>query len=199
MNPYDILGISPSATLEEITLKYKSLAQKHHPDKGGDEEVFKQIKLAYEILSDPERRQRYDSTGEVKEAIPIMQEALDQICRIFLGLVPTVAPEHDNIIVKLKIEIRNLRSLVASDIKKANEFAIKLEKIIKRIKRKKDGENIIKSFAESQLQNVQRDLVMFQRRLQIVELMQKIIEDYEYGTDEELIAKLAQAASGNVA
>lgn len=199
MNPYEILGVTKTATLEEITIRYKSLAQKHHPDKGGDEETFKLIKQAYEILSDPDRRLRYDSTGETREPQPILQEALDQICRIFLGLVPNVTPEHDNIIVKLKIEVRNIRSLVARDIKNATDYIIKIQKIIKRIKRKKEGENIIKSFAETQLLQVQKDLALFQHRLQVVDLMLKLIEDYEYGTDEELITKLAQAMPGNVA
>ena len=45
MNPYDELGVSVHATSEEIRQKYKTLAQIHHPDKGGDEETFKRIKL----------------------------------------------------------------------------------------------------------------------------------------------------------
>jgi DnaJ family protein A protein 2 len=46
INLYDILGVSKNATFEEIKTKYKSLAQQHHPDKGGDPDLFKKIKHA---------------------------------------------------------------------------------------------------------------------------------------------------------
>ena len=48
---YSILGIDINATDEEITKAYKTLAKKHHPDKGGDIEKFKEIQTAYDILS----------------------------------------------------------------------------------------------------------------------------------------------------
>ena len=50
MNEYEILGISETSTLLEVKRAYKRLAQKHHPDKGGDAEKFKQIKSAYDLI-----------------------------------------------------------------------------------------------------------------------------------------------------
>jgi curved DNA-binding protein CbpA len=64
VNLYDVLGVSKTADTREIKKAYFELAKIHHPDKGGDEELFKRIKLAYEILSDPIRRKQYDITGE---------------------------------------------------------------------------------------------------------------------------------------
>ncbi len=60
---YDILGLSPNATQDEIRSAYKKAALKHHPDKGGDEDMFKKISKANNILSDPEKRQQYDRFG----------------------------------------------------------------------------------------------------------------------------------------
>lgn len=57
---YSVLGIKKSASQEEIKKAYRSMAMKHHPDRGGDEDKFKQINEAYEILSDPEKRQMVD-------------------------------------------------------------------------------------------------------------------------------------------
>jgi len=62
---YDILGISPEATPEEIKKAYKKMAIKFHPDKNptaGDK--FKEITVAYEVLNDPEKRSIYDKYGE---------------------------------------------------------------------------------------------------------------------------------------
>lgn len=65
---YEALGVSKNATPEELKKAYKKKAIKYHPDKNkGDkssEEMFKKINEAYEILSDPEKKQIYDQFGE---------------------------------------------------------------------------------------------------------------------------------------
>jgi molecular chaperone DnaJ len=62
---YEILGISRSASDEEIKKAFRKLAQKYHPDKkGGDEAKFKEVSEAYAVLSDAKRRSQYDMTGQ---------------------------------------------------------------------------------------------------------------------------------------
>ena len=60
---YKTLGVSKDADDKEIKKAFRKLAQKHHPDAGGDEEKFKEINEAYEVLSDPKKRQVYDQFG----------------------------------------------------------------------------------------------------------------------------------------
>lgn len=61
---YDILGVSKSASADELKKAYRKAAIKNHPDKGGDPEKFKELAQAYEVLSDPEKRDVYDQYGE---------------------------------------------------------------------------------------------------------------------------------------
>ncbi len=61
---YDILGVSKTASADEIKKAYRKLAHKHHPDKGGDEESFKKISEAYRVLSDKSKREQYDRFGK---------------------------------------------------------------------------------------------------------------------------------------
>lgn len=61
---YDILGVSQSASEEEIKKAFRTLAHKYHPDKkGGDEKKFKEVSEAYAVLSDAKRRAQYDAMG----------------------------------------------------------------------------------------------------------------------------------------
>lgn len=63
MDPYKTLGLDNTATQDEIKKAYRKAAIKTHPDKGGDPEQFKKVQGAYDILSDPQRRQNFDQFG----------------------------------------------------------------------------------------------------------------------------------------
>ncbi len=61
---YNLLNVKQDATQDEIKKSFRKIALKEHPDKGGDPEKFKDIAVAYEVLSDPEKRKTYDKYGE---------------------------------------------------------------------------------------------------------------------------------------
>lgn len=61
MNPYEVLGVPKTASQDDIKRAYRKLASQHHPDKGGDTARFQQIQSAYDLLSDPVKRNEFDN------------------------------------------------------------------------------------------------------------------------------------------
>src|ERR1044071_1964984 len=62
-NLYESLGVPKTANKQTIKKAYRSRVKKHHTDKGGNIEDFLRVQLAYDVLSDDEKRKRYDETG----------------------------------------------------------------------------------------------------------------------------------------
>ena len=64
MDYYDLLGVSRNASDTDIKKAYKKQSMQHHPDRtGGDDTKFKEINEAYQVLSNPEKKQMYDQFG----------------------------------------------------------------------------------------------------------------------------------------
>lgn len=61
---YNVLGVDKKASSDDIKKAFRKLAQKYHPDKGGDEQKFKEVTEAYAVLSDERKRREYDAYGQ---------------------------------------------------------------------------------------------------------------------------------------
>jgi hypothetical protein len=180
MNPYTELDVPVDASLETIRQRYRTLAQMYHPDKGGDEETFKNIKLAYEILSDPVRRKQYDITGETTTS-NAKDEAVANIVQILLHVVPSFNVDTDDLIKIAEMETRSMLDLVFKDIGVTERYIVNLEKVSKKLRIKTDGENLLNSFVLNQIQQRRQELTTFQHRVRVCNLMLEILKDYEYG------------------
>ena len=79
---YKVLGVEKNATAEEIKKVYRKLARKHHPDMNPNDKdahkKFQGINEAYEVLSDPDKRAKYDKYGEHWEHGEAYEQARQQ-------------------------------------------------------------------------------------------------------------------------
>ena len=57
---YKVLGVDKDIGLDDLKKRYHRLTLRHHPDRGGDEEILKEINAAYEVIGDPDKRAYYD-------------------------------------------------------------------------------------------------------------------------------------------
>lgn len=185
MNPYTILEVSPQASDEEIKKKFRTLAQRYHPDRtGGDEEKFKQVNLAYSILSDPVRRKHFDTTGKYEMNPNLRDEAMNNLARIINIFMEQIDPELGNLVVSMKLDIEREKNYLREQISLCINSINKLEKFLNKIKRKKEGENILKGFIATQIKQKEDNIKNHNRVLEVCDKMLEILEDYEYGEGE---------------
>lgn len=188
MNPYKILDLPITSSYEEIRKKYKSLAQQHHPDRGGDEEIFKQVKLAYEILSDPDRRKDYDETGNISTARSKKDEAIDRLAHLFFEVMYSYDMNSSNILGVIYNKINeDLIHLLSN--KSRIEEEIKNCKILNsKISKKVDVErNIFDQFLQSRIDSLMKEIDDIQFKVEVSDIMLDILKDYEYNLDNDLL------------
>tara|TARA_Y100000310_G_scaffold269866_1_gene283363 strand:- start:298 stop:909 length:612 start_codon:yes stop_codon:yes gene_type:complete len=129
MNPYKILGVSEKATKEEIKKAYRKLAVEYHPDRGGDEEKFKNISEAYTILSDDSKRRQYDmgdtsGFGGFGDIASIFEELFGTKKRSKPHIKKTTA--DSDIVFDLRISLQQIKQGARQSAKYARNVACKL-------------------------------------------------------------------------
>jgi curved DNA-binding protein CbpA len=181
---YDDLGLLPDCTPAEIKQQYRILAQQHHPDLGGDEEQFKRIKTAYEILSDPVKRAHYDSTGENYSEVDVNNEVITRLSNMIAQFTQQLNPDFDDLILKMKVDIQQAQHQTHNAIILCNSMIQKLTIIAEKIKLKKPGENLLRSFVETRITQYNNELASHQLTLIVFKKMLEILEDYHFSLEE---------------
>ena len=181
---YDDLELPKTCTSEEIKQKYRILAQLHHPDKGGDVEKFKRMKLAYEVLSDPIKREHYDSTGDHYSDINLDSEVMGRLSVMVSQFVQHINPEIDDLILKMKIEIRALQQMTTNAIIECNDLIAKFNIISKKIRLKKEGENLLKLVVDKKVLGLHNEVINHKRGLIVFARMLEVLDDYHFSSDE---------------
>lgn len=180
MNPYTVLQVSPQASIEEIKTSYRKLAQQNHPDKGGNVETFQQINLAYSILSDPLRRKHFDSTGEYNFNINLKEEALGNLSMVLNHFINQINPDLEDLIVLMKNDINREKNQLNVLVSNCLTVIAKLEKVLKKLKKKKEGENILKMFTTQQIKLQENNIITNNKKIEVCDVMLDILEDYEF-------------------
>ena len=108
---YKILGVNKNDSKKEIKKAYHKLAMKHHPDKGGDHDKFKELTTAFETLSDDNKRSNYDKFGESGEGMGMgMGMGGDMFSQMFSGGVQqsNVSRKGNNIKHEVNMTLKDI-------------------------------------------------------------------------------------------
>lgn len=132
IDPYETLGVSRDSDAETIKKSYRKLAKEHHPDTGGDESKITALTLAYDILSNPDKRKKYDETGE---SGPDNRQA--QIYAEFLKMCEEILLKQEGLPIKHSVErirmgleqqFRKTESQIAGKMKTLEGAKARIEK-----------------------------------------------------------------------
>ena len=159
---YGILGLTIDATQSEIKKKYRELAKKYHPDKGGNDKLYEMITYAYNVLSDSTQRQEYDmKLIEKKE-----DEKLDN--------------NFSNLRDKFNRFMEDQNSDIVSKDRAPEEFKKKSEEMNK--KHGFDSDNLSSNLSEEELSKRLKEL-QFSRRQDDIESEGPLFDPKDYAPD----------------
>lgn len=197
MNPYEILGVKPTATRDEIRDAFMVLAKKYHPDVagGGDDEKFVVAKVAYDLLSDQTSRAHYDETGFIKgdPESQIARDAQANIYRVFdelLAKVPAEKMAGMDVIGVLKRSfakaVDNHERVIAEfadDIRRIKNTRAIIEKRMTKKKKAKGGNLFLMMIDQkehtflSMIENEKKPLAIAKKAIEI-------LNDYKFAADD---------------
>ena len=154
MNYYKILGVPKDATAAQIKKAFRDLSKEHHPDKGGDAEKFNTIKEAYDVLSDPAKRQEFDETGSVNKKRSQGQAML--VMLIDNTLIPMMVQFHDKPFNALEQFIQQMKDKHEQGklmIKEKDDRIEQLQKVSGRITT--TGDNIVQGIIDGKIKELE--------------------------------------------
>jgi curved DNA-binding protein CbpA len=173
-NLYEILGVPRDADAATIRRAFRKKVRKSHPDGGGSTEDFNTLKSAYDILSDPVRRRRYDETGEtidlstdphLAKIIEILSIALDQS----LVKLNASGSWRDSEILSAMTDILIQGSSETSKQKKAFEFLAEQSKRIKGKFQVADGDNVIELAINKRIEICNNQIEQLAEKIDIID------------------------------
>lgn len=189
---YLILGIGVNATNKEIKEAFRNKSKQYHPDIGGDEELFKKICEAYNILINEEKRSRYDD-GE--DPIDILKndnnESLKVISELLLGVLQHLDPDNNNIIKVMNDELDNNIKRLDDEIDKHEKIKTRLQKTIQNTI-KKGKSNLIKYLSDKHIKHIDIKIKDIKDARDGFKKAKKLLDNYEYDMPEQPLWDLGQ-------
>lgn len=137
---YDVLGVTKEANADEIKRAYRTKAKVLHPDKNnGDPTAFNDLKAAYDILKDPEKRSYYDKHGEAPKEKSSHDAAYEILIEVFSEILEREVPMHVDYLGLMRSTITSASKEMAEAEKTTKDQLKRYNLLIKRFKHNKKG------------------------------------------------------------
>lgn len=205
-NLYDDLGIPPHATPDMIRKAFRSLAQKLHPDKEtGDEEAYKIIQKAYDVLSDVERRRLYDETGDTATPLTERQQAEAACAELMMDVIDRIDGGDDNdadVHDPIKAARKQMHTQIAVNTAHQEKQMRRIrqhEKVIKRLRRTAQGGSILHEASVGAIVRLKDDIKKGDEANKRCHSVLDVLAEYEYEVDAAAVKRRQQAEAAKLA
>jgi len=199
-NFYKILGVKHDSNEEEIKKAFRKLASKHHPDVGGDINIFREILLAYETLIDPKARKIYDETGNVENIsleTKVKLFARDNLISLFTNFIAKITSRKDivgknilrNLNKEVKISENHLQRYKIRELAKHDALTV----LMGRFKKKGENETFFEKVIVKQIETVNKNIKNINFDLSVRQDMKKLLSEFTYDTLMEELKELGQS------
>lgn len=187
INPYEVLGVAKDADDKEIKKAYRQLSKVYHPDKEtGNKERFLEIGLAYEVLIDPERRDRFDQTGRVDKSMVTPDRVKGFIAETMRTVVmfedeggSTDDPARENIRDKVVASLQSQRERIRKMLADTHQKLNRTNELINRFKSTLEDDPVGKSLKGIK-QELEEEAHKHQDALELSEQAERIFMSYGY-------------------
>jgi len=179
---YEDLGVPRDATPQELKQAYRRKAMRTHPDRhGGSKEDFSRLRLAYTVLSDPERRQKYDRDGTLEHEI---SGELQTLAQMLIGIAEGNNEDQVDLISALRMEVQKGIQGHTKMKESWEAKAKKFHKLAKRVKHKKEGErNLFANMLEAHAKQAEENIEIAKKHIKFGQRMLDMLADYESPID----------------
>jgi len=185
-NLYDVLNVTSDATQNEIKKAYRKRMMEIHPDKNGGAQHIDHdpVQHAYDVLSDPERRKRYDETGDDGDATSLIEQARNKVSQYVMQYINSSYNEkYTNMASTIKQHIATERQGL-DDIKVGSEkMAKKLAEIRKRL-HTGDGSGFVEAMVADMEKKIADSKQELEGEYRVLEEAERIAETIGYDVEE---------------
>jgi curved DNA-binding protein CbpA len=192
---YETLGVPPDASEETIKKAYRRARAKAHPDReGGDHSQMQLVQRAWETLSDPQKRERYDHTGEDGSGSePSVEQRAQQVFSQMLD----EWLESEQFVEPLKTfnaSVARVKSKIAANLTEARKKLVQIDKRSKVLKRKTKGQDLFSFCVEQKRRAIRTEISNWEMEEQIAEEVTKILKDYQLGIEARELEEMLERA-----
>lgn len=198
MSLYDDLGVNRDATAEEIRGAYRKRVMTSHPDRGGDREEFERVQNAYDVLSDPDRRARYDETGDeggggpdnrFSEISAVIVTAFDHVV-----MQAGVRFREADLIRQTCEALRQHKQGLEASIAQSNADRTKLKDMANRLSFDGDGPDILGNVMRQRIRNHENAIQAAQHKAQVIDQAIEYLNGYGFKANRARLARPAPPA-----
>jgi DnaJ-class molecular chaperone len=176
---YDSLGVDDDADADAIKTAYRRRAQATHPDRaGGDDAQFKEVQLAYEVLSDPKRRATYDESGHTDKEPQIEDQATSRVINVFKAVMEEYP--DGNLMQHAHVMVADAISKMMNMIQVKERRKLQLIKRSTRIKIKQPGKHdLYKQLMAAEIKECTTTISEMTNEIEINRVVKTMLDDYE--------------------